>query len=206
MTLIEFHEKVWRFMVAMEQDTPRHPCIPISQVVALRYSLIYEENSELFEATSPLDALDAIADLLYVVHGAAIAYGFNGEQVELACAEVHRSNMSKFWKGYELPLMPNDHTAKRVAGGQLGDVYVVTRPDGKVIKSPSYSPANLALILDDPPPKKLTATYSAPCLGCGPRWKRNTSGLKGWPYYAAERSPLGRSWRLQRIKSGKQDR
>lgn len=100
---------------------------------------IDEERLELFVATTPADAMDAIAGLLYVVHRAAPAYGFNGEQVEAAFREVHRSNMSKLWTREEVDAGIGDNIARPV----LGEMFVVTRPDGKVVKSPSYSPAQL---------------------------------------------------------------
>lgn len=49
--------------------------------------------------------------------------------------EVHRSNMTKLWK--EKPENPS-YIAK-----QKGNLWLVKREDGKVIKSPDYSPANL---------------------------------------------------------------
>jgi len=65
---------------------------------------------------------DAIADLLYVVYGAALTFGIPTAEV---FAEVHRSNMTK-----------------------LGDDGLpIYRDDGKVLKGPHYSPPDLAPIL-----------------------------------------------------------
>ncbi len=61
----------------------------------LRSSLVVEEAAELVTALSRRDlvaAADALADLLYVVHGTAIALGVD---VDAVMAEVHSSNMSK---------------------------------------------------------------------------------------------------------------
>lgn len=66
-------------------------------------------------------AADAYADLLYVVYGAAIAYGLDMEPI---FAEVQRSNMTKLFDGYKHP------------------------ETGKWIKGPKYSPANLKPIVD----------------------------------------------------------
>lgn len=67
-----------------------------------------------------IDIADALADLLYVVYGAAVTYGIDIGQVFDA---VHRSNMSKFIDSY-------------------------TRSDGKLMKGPSWQPPNIQAILD----------------------------------------------------------
>jgi predicted HAD superfamily Cof-like phosphohydrolase len=61
----------------------------------LRVSLIADELSELRGALEEDDLVgvaDALADLLYVVYGAAVLFGIPIEEV---FAEVHRSNLSK---------------------------------------------------------------------------------------------------------------
>lgn len=58
---------------------------------------------------------DAIGDLLYVVLGTAVSCGID---IQPIFEEIHRSNMSKFIDGHR-------------------------RMDGKWIKGPSYTPANL---------------------------------------------------------------
>lgn len=63
-----------------------------------------------------------MADLIYVLHGAGLAFGINMDDV---FAEVHRSNMTK--------LPP--------------DGIVLRRADGKVIKPPTYSPADVCQVL-----------------------------------------------------------
>lgn len=59
-----------------------------------------------------------------------------------AFAEVHRSNLSKLWTVEELP-----HTSRIFAGKsritKSGSKFIVQRGDGKIMKSPSYSPAQL---------------------------------------------------------------
>lgn len=134
----EFHDA---FMVA----SPPNPRIPPEGIRKLRRDLIHEEAHELLLAEDPNEALDAIADLLYVVEGAAIAYGFSPEQVDAAFREVHRSNMTKIW--------PEDGPAP--SGDDVGSVwhspqhggFIVTRTDGKIMKPPTYSPANLEPIV-----------------------------------------------------------
>jgi predicted HAD superfamily Cof-like phosphohydrolase len=91
----------------------------------LRVELIHEEWEEFAEASRVCDvtgAADALADLLYVVYGAALEWGIPLDDVFV---EVHRSNMSKVWP----------------------DGTVHYREDGKVLKPPTYSPADVAKVL-----------------------------------------------------------
>lgn len=67
---------------------------------------------------------DALADLAYVVIGAAVAHGLT--RFPEIFAEIHRSNMSKLG----------------VDGNPL------LRADGKVLKSPDYSPPDLERFVD----------------------------------------------------------
>lgn len=115
-------EKVAIFTRLAGQPTPNRICLCNERTAKLRYELIHEELQELQHAQAKQDIVgiaDAIADLLYVVYGAAVAYGIPAQQV---FDEVHRSNMSKFIDGHR-------------------------REDGKWVKGPSYSPANLKPIL-----------------------------------------------------------
>ena len=88
----------------------------------LRVRLIQEEFDELKDAMAAgnLAAVaKEMADLLYVTYGTAVSYGIDMEPV---FREVHRSNLSK-------------------VGGHK-------RADGKWVKPPTYSPANIGLILE----------------------------------------------------------
>lgn len=88
----------------------------------LRFRLIAEELGELKDGMVNEDLVeiaDALGDLLYVVLGTAVSHGIDIEPIFL---EIHRSNMSKFIDGHR-------------------------REDGKWIKGPSYSPANLEPII-----------------------------------------------------------
>lgn len=121
------------------------PTYPNGNDTVLRDNLIYEESIEFSEAKDLKEKLDALADILYVVYGAAVTYGFD---LEPAFAEVHRSNMSKLWT-YEEVLTVNNNEYD-ITDLKLEDKksYIVKRKsDGKVIKSPSYSPANLEQFL-----------------------------------------------------------
>lgn len=128
--------EVREFMVKAGQDTPDKPTMPSLEVRALRIRLIAEELAELAEAfgivfnyaiskdvfgsKDLISAADATADLRVVVIGTDVAMGIDGGPV---WDEVHRSNMSKFIDGHR-------------------------REDGKWVKGPSHSPANLAPIIE----------------------------------------------------------
>lgn len=137
-------EFVREFMRRFGQLTPATPGLPHPETHNLRWRLIDEEAQELRDATNPVEYLDAIGDLLYVVYGAAIAAGFTAHQIEAAVYEIHRSNMSKLWSADEIDCIPADCRASHVGDGR----YIVRRNDGKIIKSPSYSPANLQPIIE----------------------------------------------------------
>ena len=96
----EFHKKYGH-------HTINSPGRPLDEIVELRHKLITEEAIEFYDASDMLlntldtplsneryiiEIADAIADLLYVVFGAALAYGI---PIERVFAEVHRSNMTK---------------------------------------------------------------------------------------------------------------
>lgn len=73
-------------------------------------------------SSDQVEAADALADLDYVVNGAALVFGFH---LPSMTAEVHRSNMSK-----------------------LGaDGLPVKRADGKILKGPGYFKPNVAAVL-----------------------------------------------------------
>lgn len=87
----------------------------------LRMRLIVEEAGELgvaMERGDIVEAADGIADLLYVTLGTAVACGIDIEPVFIA---VHNSNMLKDGGG--------------------------TRPDGKILKPPGWTPPDIASIL-----------------------------------------------------------
>lgn len=132
-------ELVREFMRTFQQYVPSNPIMPDPVTQNLRYRLIDEEAQELAEATTAVEYLDAIGDLLYVVYGAALAAGFSAHQVDAAFTEIHRSNMSKVWTDDELDRIPADCRSSRVGDNR----HIVRRTDGKIVKSPSYSPARL---------------------------------------------------------------
>ncbi len=137
-------EFVREFMRRFGQLTPATLGLPHPVTQNLRYRLIDEEAQELRDATNLIEYLDAVGDLLYVVYGAAIAAGFTAQQIEATVYEIHRSNMSKLWSADEIDGIPADCRASHVGDGR----YIVRRNDGKIIKSPTYSPANLQPIIE----------------------------------------------------------
>lgn len=132
-------------MVYAGQNIPIRAELPDKDVRILRLKLIAEELVELASASNievivnvdgtsyrsktvkaigdhdPMivDATDAIADLLYVVYGAAVAWGI---RIDPIFGEVHRSNMTKFIDGH-------------------------VNESGKYVKGPSYEPARIAEVL-----------------------------------------------------------
>jgi predicted HAD superfamily Cof-like phosphohydrolase len=90
-----------------------------------RISFLQEEFDEYVEAAQVGDltaVADALADMVYVIHGTALTYGIALDEV---LAEVHRSNMSK-----------------------LGaDGRPLLRADGKVVKGPGFVPPDVAGVI-----------------------------------------------------------
>lgn len=149
------------FMKTFGQKVRSTPCIPSDEEADLRISLIDEELQELkvaFVNQSKTDIADALADLLYVLLGTASTCGMDLGRI---FNEVHRSNMSKFWKSGEIadllnkdaqevyqyiaepPLENDEYVCKRISKIH----WVVKNKEGKIIKSPSYSPADIASTL-----------------------------------------------------------
>lgn len=127
----EFHEKYGHYINTKPFNGDKYPCFP-RELVILREKLITEEAKEFSEWSyenydildnipiNIIEIADALADLLYVVFGAAIAYGI---PIDKVFAEVHRSNMTKS--------MEKDTKSIK----------------GKTIKGPNYEPPNIRKIL-----------------------------------------------------------
>ncbi|RSM63060.1 nucleotide pyrophosphohydrolase [Amycolatopsis sp. WAC 01376] len=102
------------------------PTVEVGDELAkLRVDLLVEEVGEFADATKREDLFalaDALGDIVYVAYGAALTYGID---LDAVLAEIHRSNMSKL----------DEH-------GQP-----IFRSDGKVLKSSSYSPPDMAGVL-----------------------------------------------------------
>ena len=119
------YEKVKHFMTTFGQEVTPKPEMPELGTIKLRLALIEEELGELREALindDMVETADALADILYVVYGAAAAFGMNIDEI---FEEVHDSNMSKL-----------DENGKPIYS-ELG----------KVLKGPGYFEPKIATIL-----------------------------------------------------------
>lgn len=154
--MIEQYQQVKDFMRAFGQRVPDEVSMPGITVEDMRERLINEERYELLTAQTPVEKLDAVIDLLYVVLGAGVDCGFTPEQIAEGFAEVHRSNMSKMWDKFDLCEVGDKGGDATYKGEPVTveaipcneESVIVRRPDGKIVKSPSYSPANLGPILE----------------------------------------------------------
>jgi predicted HAD superfamily Cof-like phosphohydrolase len=173
---MHYQEKVTQFMETFGQDYPATPTVPDLKTRILRVKLLLEEILELTEASGLkivdaagaefnktllknggveiveniemqpdlVEVADAIADISYVNYGAATAYGIDIAPVE---EEVHNSNMTKLFTEEEaMQLNPDFYTVKPI--GLSGRGFLVKNNDGKVQKSPSYTPANIRKHID----------------------------------------------------------
>ena len=122
--MIDYLGMVKEFHTKYNHHTQARPIWPPSEVIALRVKLIEEEADEFVDGAiegTMADVADAIADILYVAFGAALAFGIPIEEV---FTEVHRSNMTK-------SMLKDEKSIK-----------------GKTIKGPDYSPADVESIID----------------------------------------------------------
>lgn len=84
---------------------------------------------------------DGCADSHVVTLGTEVACGLRSEE---NFNEVMRSNDTKLWTSEETSQIPAGCTARAVKSGKTTDrCLLVKDASGKVIKSPSYSPANI---------------------------------------------------------------
>jgi predicted HAD superfamily Cof-like phosphohydrolase len=123
-----------------------------------RAAVIDEINVVLDPEGKPdfVEYVDGCIDQLVVTYGALNAAGVKAQP---GWDEVQRSNMSKAWPhcsvcdavlapgaGTEL-VHPEDSNAH--AGDWSPILKIHKRPDGKVIKSPTYSPADLKRVIEE---------------------------------------------------------
>lgn len=108
-----------------------------------------------------VELADGVSDLMVVSEGTAVAAGIDTEEIH---NEVCRSNDSKLWKPSEVVQKfnyqePTENSKIYAAengviiefiGENLTDgrEFLIKDKDGKVVKSPSYSPANILPILE----------------------------------------------------------
>lgn len=118
-------EMVKEFHVTYGLPVAESPAHPSPDRIKLRRELISEEYWEYDRAVEKGDLINLaqeLADILYVVYGAALEYGIPLDEV---VKEVHRANMSKLDK----------------------DGSVIRREDGKVLKGPKYKAPDIESIL-----------------------------------------------------------
>lgn len=113
-------QMVERFTKAVGQPVDQEPT---PEVARLRQDLIMEEAGEVWEelerpVINKAALTKELADLLYVVHGTAVAFGL---PLEPAFVRVHESNMSKLDTDYR----------------------PIFNEAGKVMKGPFYKPPSL---------------------------------------------------------------
>ena len=118
-------DMVREFQEVYEAPILSTPAFPSHDRCALRERILEEEWIELCEAQAKRDIVevaDALADMLYIIHGTALEYGI---PLDAVVEEVHRSNMSK-----------------------LGtDGRPIRREDGKIMKGPNYFRPDIAGVL-----------------------------------------------------------
>src|SRR5690606_37889754 len=95
-TIPDYQADVRAFHEALVPDqVADRPTMPTGKIINLRLDLIEEEFGELWAALhrgDPVAVADALADLLYVTYGTAVACGI---EIAPIWREVHRSNMAK---------------------------------------------------------------------------------------------------------------
>ncbi|CAE8716079.1 unnamed protein product [Polarella glacialis] len=142
-----FHEL---FEVPVVESGPR---MPSEDRCELRVSLLQEELDELKDAIATgdlVESADALADLQYVLSGAVLEFGLH-RRFKAVFDEVQRSNMSKACATLEEAEATVAHykatmgvEAEIHGSAAAGGKFLVKRlPDGKVLKSVRYSPAQL---------------------------------------------------------------
>lgn len=94
----------------------------------------------------PSFLLDALIKLQSKIDTCVIAFKF-ADVFSDAFAEVHRSNLSKIWDHNDMSNFDPENTNTRVSFEKTQRGYIARRSDGKIIKSPSYSPARLERFL-----------------------------------------------------------
>jgi predicted HAD superfamily Cof-like phosphohydrolase len=156
--------------VAQFHNTFKHPVLSTPQLAPadrakLRVSLLQEELDELQEAIDKGDLVevaDALCDLQYVLSGTVLEFGMKN-LFNTMFDEVHRSNMSKACKSYDVAIATQSYYAEKGTEAyheeQADGTYLVLRKsDNKTLKSINYSPADLASFLKPHCPECMTST------------------------------------------------
>ena len=119
-----FYTDVKDFHIAFGQRVGDKPELPDTKERTLRMKLLAEEMYEYTVAENENDLVevaDALADIIYIACGTAVAYGIPLDDV---FEEVHASNMAK-----------------------LVDGKPIYREDGKVLKPEGWTPPDIKGVL-----------------------------------------------------------
>lgn len=119
-------EKVKEFSKLFEQAWSETPTVPSSKVGLLRLQLISEEIGELthaLAASDPLETLDALVDIQYVLDGTYGAYGLESSYH----AEEVPTEMNMAWgelpRHTQMELLGDMHQALSRISWKMGDVH-----------------------------------------------------------------------------------
>jgi predicted HAD superfamily Cof-like phosphohydrolase len=118
--MVDPYKALWEFHTAFDLTRSEAPHLPNRDIRYLRIKLLREEWEEYLEGEANDDIVeiaDALADMVYIAYGTAVAYGIPLDKV---FEEVHRSNMAK-----------------------LVDGKVIRREDGKVLKPDGWTPPDI---------------------------------------------------------------
>jgi len=145
-------KQVAEFMRMAGQSMPWSPCSLTIGEAANRCDMLLEECHEEYLAANSecnvVEIADALGDALYVLLGTANSHGIDLEPI---FEEIHRSNMTKLWYHAELDKQQDPTETITCLCSPVSAterVYRVVNRSGKLVKSPSYSPANLTPILE----------------------------------------------------------
>lgn len=146
---------VAKFHNAFNLPILEEPTIPAADRCELRVNLLQEELDELKDAIKDGDLVeiaDALSDLQYVLSGAILEFGL-ADRFEPLFSEVQRSNMSKICPTMEDAQKTQQHyketkDTESYIEERDGQYFVYRTGDNKVLKSVSYSPADLKTIVE----------------------------------------------------------
>jgi predicted HAD superfamily Cof-like phosphohydrolase len=115
------YDAVDEFHAAFNLPRAETPLLPDISTRELRKALLREEFEEYLAAEADDDIVevaDALADIIYIACGTAVAYGI---PLDMVFAEVHRSNMDKLGPDGK-PIYREDGKVLKPAGWQPPDI------------------------------------------------------------------------------------
>jgi hypothetical protein len=152
--------QVAAFMRAFKQDIHLAPVdtVPL-ETATLRVKLGREKNEEFIASlklgeveghavVDKAEALDTLCGRLYILLGDAHALGL-GLILPAGFRQVHESNMTKLWTAAEADAHHGTDLSFEFLPSPNERCVIARNAFGKVIKSPSYRPAQLQDLIDD---------------------------------------------------------